>query len=198
MSNKFPSIINYCGIGHKEINDALRKNEIPNKIKEKIKNLDKELEHCSLPSYSNKLVYRLDSLADWYEVEKWYKRNINTIFKVPEYRSTYKREPASYKYNMVIKTCKNSKGVDIENAIRVLEPVKADVENEVLFKRSTNFIIEKFDQKNKIIFLMETKDKESIILTSKLINELPEVQKDLDIKYKNSNKKLSFTDKGLI
>jgi hypothetical protein len=108
-----------------------------------------------LDSLNNSTIYR-DIRKPDDGAEKWldyYEQNIGKVIKFNDFLSCHtdnvRISDDETDYQFVIKTSQNSNGKDIQNMTLI------QIENEVLFKNGTNFLIEKVDKKNNQVFMKE-------------------------------------------
>lgn len=108
-----------------------------------------------LNSLNNSTIYR-DIRKPDDGVEKWldyYEQNIGNVIKFDDFLSCHtdnvRISDEETDYQFVINTSDNSNGKDIQNMTLI------QIENEVLFKNGTDFLIEKVDKGNNQIFMKE-------------------------------------------
>jgi hypothetical protein len=114
-----------------------------------------------LDSMNNLTIYR-DIRNPDDGVEKWldyYEEEIGTLIKYKDFLSCHtdnvKISDNETDYQFVIKTSNNSNAKDIQKITLI------QIENEVLFKNKTNFLIEKVDRKTNQVFIREIKNEKN-------------------------------------
>lgn len=108
-----------------------------------------------LDSFNNSTIYR-DIRKPEDGAEKWlnyYEKNIGKIITFNEFLSCHtdnvRISDEETDYQFVIQTSSNSNGKDIQNITLI------QIENEVLFKNGTDFLIEKVNRENNQVFMKE-------------------------------------------
>lgn len=201
MTEKYTMISKYAGLGSYEINPVIREYKdydlIPQKIQDKIKLLEREL--GLLDSTNEELVYRNDHISEWTEYSIFYNYFKGKVIKRPEFLSVFQKRPKDKSlFHLVIKVSKNSNCRNIIPALMSSkhdkDKIKADVENEGIFVRGTNFKILEVDDKNELIYLEETMEKSIFTFTRNSMINHP-CLKDV-IKIRTYPESLS--EKGLI
>lgn len=118
-----------------------------------IKLLNRALD--KLNSMNNLIIYR-DIRNPDDGVEKWldyYQHKIGIVIRFNEFLSCHtdnvRISDEETAYQFVIQTSDNSNGIDIQNMTLI------QIENEVLFKNGTDFLIENVDKVNNQVFMKE-------------------------------------------
>lgn len=108
-----------------------------------------------LDSFNDSTIYR-DIRKPEDGAEKWlnyYEQNIGNVIKFNDFLSCHTDDvrisDEETDYQFVIKTSDNSNGKDIKNITLI------QIENEVLFKNGTDFLIGKVDKENNQVFMKE-------------------------------------------
>lgn len=151
----------------KEINGAVRYNNITPELTDLISNLEIALE--KIPSYDNKIVFRNLNFLDFQidSVKDFFKENLGQVIRFEEFQSCTKREiftgnKNSHNFIIEITTSNKSLGKDIH---KIYQECKLDdKEQEVLFQQNACFKVNEINPDKYIkVKLTEVESEKSIL-----------------------------------